>query len=241
VVVQQLEEGVSLVRLCDRQGRNHVDLLLMQELLQALRHLSAQPEPRVVVLAGLEDVFCAGASPEFLKQLVEGEDTTTRLYEAGLELLRFPLPVVCAAEGVALGGGWMLVLCADLRVGCETSRYGANFTQLGLTPGMLSTGLVPLAAGHARATELLLTGRTLTGRELGLQFFNAVVPRHQVLPKALELAHQVARRPRQWLTLWKASTLESRLAQVHRCISSEAPGLLASLRHPLFSNRQQSP
>jgi 2-(1,2-epoxy-1,2-dihydrophenyl)acetyl-CoA isomerase len=87
------------------------------------------------------------------------------MYEPFLSLLDIAVPVVGAINGHAVGGGFGLALVCDLRIGARDAKYGANFARIGLAPGMAVSYLLPRLVGVARAKELLLLGRKVTGRE----------------------------------------------------------------------------
>lgn len=197
------ERGILRIRLADAGGRNALSESMMAELEEALRRAAAQPGGKVLLLSGLPDIFCSGASGELLEKIAEGDWSVSENRLAHL-LLTFPLPVVAAMEGAALGGGLTLGLCADIRVASESMRYGFNFTDLGFTPGMGTTALLPDLVGYARGAEMMLTGKLYKGRELELSgLFNHVLPSGQVAGRCLEIAGRLADKPRHVLRLLK--------------------------------------
>ena len=102
---------------------------------------------------------------------------------------RLSKPVIAAVRGFALGGGFELVLACDLVVAAENARFGLPEPRLGLAPGGGGTQRLPRIVGKARAFEVLLTGRVLTGQEAyewGIA--NRVVPKDDLLAVAEELA-----------------------------------------------------
>ena len=80
-------------------------------------------------------------------------------------LVEVQLPVVCAVRGWAAGLGCQIALAADFTVATESSRFWEPFLQRGFTPDSGATWLLPRLVGVARAKELLLLGRELSGRE----------------------------------------------------------------------------
>jgi enoyl-CoA hydratase len=75
------------------------------------------------------------------------------------------VPTVAILHGAAVGAGLCFAMACDLRVAAEGTKLGVNFVRVGLHPGMGATWLLPRLVGPARATELLLTGRTLDADE----------------------------------------------------------------------------
>jgi polyketide biosynthesis enoyl-CoA hydratase PksI len=194
---------------------------LCDGLAAALEGAAADPSVRCVVLGGGPDVFCAGAALEQLERLARGEPVVKE-FALPRSVLAFPLPLIAALRGNAVGGGLMLALYCDVLVACETSRYGFNFTDLGFTPGVGATALVPRAVGHSLASEMLFTAKSYRGRELthtGL--FTHVVPKERVDALALDLAARMAEKPRRVLELLKRTLAAPRLAAFDAAVGNE--------------------
>lgn len=196
-------EGIVQLTLNDPEQQNRLHPAFCAELEEALAELAADPALKVVILAGRSEVFCAGATLKTLQAVAAGTAAVADL-ELPRRLLEFPLPIIGALEGHAVGGGLVLALCCDMRVACESSRYSMNFADLGFTPGMGATSLLPGLVGNAFASEMFLTAKFYKGRELqGRGLFNYVVPKEQVLSLATDLAQRVAAKPRHVVELLK--------------------------------------
>jgi hypothetical protein len=126
--------------------------------------LPAARQVRCVVITGTGQSFCAGANFRSASGAQAGvadappPERSFAIYEPFLSVLTLEVPVLAAMNGHAIGGGLGLALVADIRVAHATSKYGANFTRLGLHPGMATTYILPRLVGLPRAMELLLTG-----------------------------------------------------------------------------------
>nr|AGH69804.1 enoyl-CoA hydratase [Nostoc sp. 'Peltigera membranacea cyanobiont'] len=93
--------------------------------------------------------------------------------------------------------GLMLGLCCDILVAAQSSRYGMVFTNMGLTPGLGMTSLLPALVGYHFASEMIVTGKLYKGRELKERgLFNYVVPVQQVMDVALDIARRIVEKPR---------------------------------------------
>jgi polyketide biosynthesis enoyl-CoA hydratase PksI len=126
-----------------------------------------------------------------------------------------PVPVVAACRGHAIGGGLALALSCDLVFLAEESRYGANFIDLGITPGMGMTHLLEHFVGPAVAHELLYTGEPRRGRDLAHagHGFNGVSPALEVEERAIDTALRIAdKRVESTRLLKRALTLPRRRA-----------------------------
>ncbi|HET6347046.1 MAG TPA: enoyl-CoA hydratase-related protein [Myxococcota bacterium] len=151
---------------------------------QLLEAVAGNAEARVLIVRGRTDVFLTGASAEGLRAIV-GRPGLRRSPHGPINHLtlaqfaNFPLPVVGALEGHAVGGGlsFALALC-DVTIAAESSRYGFNYAGLGFTPGMASHTMLPAYVGHAFANEMLLTAKLYRGGELQHRgLFTHVVPK----------------------------------------------------------------
>ncbi|MEI8256735.1 MAG: polyketide synthase [Deltaproteobacteria bacterium] len=206
-------DGVAVVKLADEVGRNAMSEPFVHALLARLRDVGTDPKVKAIVIAGLPDVFCAGASRELLENLVNGglAPSDILLSKAVLDL---PVPTLAAMEGHAIGGGLAIGLCADLVLIARESRYGASFMNMGFTPGMGITSLLEHVMTPAMAHEILYTGEAFKGRHFeGRSGFNYILPRGEVLAKAMDLAHRIAEKPRVALeTLKRTLSLPKRQA-----------------------------
>ena len=105
-------------------------------------------------------------------------------------------PVIAAVRGFALGGGCELAMACDLIVAAEDARFGQPEITIGVMPGAGGTQRLPRAIGRARAMDLILTGRPISGFEAGqMGLVSRVVPAGAVLGEALSLAAVIAAQP----------------------------------------------
>ena len=221
IQVSGRSDGVFRLHLDDTENQNRMSRSLCEEMQAALKRLAGLPELKALVLTGRPDVFCAGASLDLLREIASG---TLHVRDLGLPrlLLEFPMPVLAAMEGSALGGGLAWTLCCDLRVASERSRYGFNFADLGFTPELGTTALLPDLVGRSFAAEMLLTGKFYKGAELrGCGIFNCVLPQNEVLAATLDLAARMAEKPSHVLALLKETLALPRLRLAEEAVSRE--------------------
>lgn len=205
ILVTNVEEGIFQLQINDPENKNRLSKELLSEFLIALETLAAKPTLKVLILTGYEEIFCAGGSLEILQQISHGKTDVKKLFIPVInKILSFPVPLIGALQGHALGGGLMFALCCDMLVASESSRYGVNFTDLGFTPGMGATSLLPALVGSYFANEMLLTAKFYKGRELrdrGL--FNYVVSSEEVMSVTLDIARRIAEKPKHVLEMLK--------------------------------------
>jgi enoyl-CoA hydratase len=184
----------------DNPPLNLVTEELLHELGAALDTLAAAApgDVRAVVVTGAgERAFSAGSHVgEFESQRGPGGRARHEL-ESGVarRLAELPMPTIAAIEGNALGGGLELALCCDLRVASDRARLGLPEVRLAVTPGAGGTQRLPRVVGHARARELILTGRVLTAAEaerIGL--VHEVVAAGEAIARATAIGEEIALR-----------------------------------------------
>lgn len=194
---------ITVIELADRPNMNQFTRELVIGLAQALDAAQADPDTRVVVLHGFDNVFCTGGTRD---ELLGIHERKIRFDDMPLYrlLLDCKIPVIAAMQGHALGGGLVMGLFADVVVLAEEAIYSANFMKYGFTPGMGATLILPEKFGVALAAEMMLTaggyqGGELARRGVGVQ----VVKRKEVIALALRLARDMADKPRVSLMLLK--------------------------------------
>ncbi|HTO68826.1 MAG TPA: enoyl-CoA hydratase/isomerase family protein [Myxococcota bacterium] len=199
-VLYEEKDHVATLTLNRPENRNSMTEDVLEGLRAAVARVREDAEVRCVIVTGRGKSFCAGA--DFRAQIQRGDSGERKLlpnersfamYSPFLSLLQIEVPVIGALNGHAIGGGLGLALVCDIRVANREAKYGANFTRLGLHPGMATTYFLPRFVGIPRAAELLFTGRLVSGEEAAqLGLANYAVAEDQVLPKSLELAHEIA-------------------------------------------------
>lgn len=161
---------------------------------ERLRWAEADPDVRAIVVTGAGRGFCAGAD---LAVLAQGPDALMgylqdeRLEDLPTVALHIDKPVVTAINGPCAGIGFVLAVAADVRFASPTATLSTSFSRLGLVAEYGIAWLLPRLVGMPAATEILLSGRTLSADEdhrLGLVHAVAEDP----LAQALAWAHEVA-------------------------------------------------
>jgi enoyl-CoA hydratase/carnithine racemase len=196
-VTLQVEDGVGTIRL-DRPKMNAINEQLHFEVRAAALEAGKRADIRAVVLYGGERVFAAGADIKAMSQL----DATgmvawgRELTNSFTEVARIPKPVIAAVTGYALGGGYELALCADLRVLGASAKIGQPEIQLGIIPGAGGTQRLSRLVGPAKAKDLIFTGRHVGAEEaLDIGLADAVVPDDEVYATAVAMARKFAAGP----------------------------------------------
>lgn len=192
------DEGIAVLEL-NNPPLNLVTLDLTRQLGEALSALASDNAVRAVVVTGAGDrAFCAGSDvrefPRVRERVVDLK--LRRENEVWTQLEDLPQPTIAAIDGWALGGGFELALCCDLRVIAETARVGLPEIHLGVFPGTGGPLRLTRLVGESRAKSLLYLGETLSAADafaLGIAY--QVVPRGGARAAALDLARRLAEAP----------------------------------------------
>lgn len=196
------DKGIAVLKMQDVSRKNVFSHEFVESFIQALEQIEAR-EPAVMIIQGLDDVFSGGADKDSLMELANGKIVVRDLVISE-RLLNTRFPVISAMKGHAMGGGLVIGLCSDIVIMAQESRYGAVFMNMGFTPGMGTTTLLPLLFGPYVAGEMMLTGRRYKGKELeGRGGINYILPKVQVEDKARDIALQIAEKNRKSVHLLK--------------------------------------
>ena len=121
------------------------------------------------------------------------------------------LPIIAAVNGAAVGAGFDLACMCDIRLGCEYSRFGETFINLGIIPGDGGAWSLQRLVGYQRAAELTFSGRLIEADEaLRLGILLEQVESSELLPRAEAMAQAFAKQPPQAL---RASKRLMKIAQ----------------------------
>ena len=196
-------DGVATLTLERPERKNPLTFALYAELRDWFVSLRNEPSVRAVVLHGAGGNFCSGGDVhEIIGPLTERSPNELLAFtEMTGDLVKAmracPQPIVAAIDGVCAGAGAILAMASDLRLGTERSKVAFLFVRVGLAGcDMGACAMLPRIVGHGRASELLYTGRSLSGPEaLAWGFYNALHEPDDVLERARELARGIAAGP----------------------------------------------
>jgi enoyl-CoA hydratase/carnithine racemase len=194
LLVDLRDDGVAVATLNRPDTRNAFSGAMGDALGALYRRADTDDAMRVVVITGTPPAFCAGADFSSGSDVFERSDSAAfRACPVTPTAWQIRKPVIAAVNGHAIGIGFTLTLHCDLRVMAVDAKYGVVQVRRGVMPDAFSHWTLPRIAGMGNAADILLTGRTFLGseaKELGVA--NRVLPNDEVLPAALEIAHDMA-------------------------------------------------
>ncbi len=192
IALEVRDDGIAIMRMQDVERKNVFADDFLNEMVETFEK-AEKLRPKVMIFCGLPEVFSAGAEKKNLMDLCDGKVHVKDLVISE-KLVHSPFPVIAAMEGHAVGGGLVMAACCDMVIGARESRYGVVFMGLGFTPGMGCTKLLQGLVGNQVANEMMFTAKRFRGSELaGMNVnFNYILPRAEVMPKAMSIAMQIA-------------------------------------------------
>ncbi|MEY2634950.1 MAG: hypothetical protein RIS75_890 [Actinomycetota bacterium] len=192
-----IAEGVATLTLT-RPPMNVLNFAVQAELAEMCTGLATNPDVRVVVFTGGDEVFAAGADVNEFVDLTEADMAVqVQTLQANLSALsQLPQPTIAAVSGYALGGGCEVALACDIRIASSTAVFGLPEVLLGIMPGAGGTARLTHLVGPARAKEIMWTGRFVKADEaLTMGLVTSVVAPDELLAAANKLAVTLAKRP----------------------------------------------
>ncbi len=158
----EIEDAVARVVLRN-PPLNVIDLRMMDEFTQALADIESAPAVSVIVVSGEGRAFSAGVdiaahAPDHIEEMLSKFHTVIR------SLLATKKVTVAAVHGLCLGGGAELAMLCDLVYSSDDAEWAFPEIKLGCFPPVACAALAALV-GQKRAAEMILTGRSITGRE----------------------------------------------------------------------------
>ena len=196
-----VQDGLAEITLNRPDAMNALDEDVVAQLERTFDAAAARADVRTIVLRGAGKAFVAGADVKFFVQQIEAKDLDriVAFTQRGQELLRridtCAKHVVVRLDGLSLGGGSELALCADTILATDKGSLGFPETGIGIYPGLGGTQRTTRRCGSALARWMILTGENVpaaTAHTMGL--VDEVVPVDRIGERILEL-HRSGRWP----------------------------------------------
>ena len=194
-VTYEVQDRVGIITINREKALNALNSQVLEELNQAFDGVD-QNEIRCLILTGAgEKSFVAGADIGEMSSLTKAEGEA--FGKKGNDLFRkietFPIPVIAAVNGFALGGGCEISMSCDIRICSDNAVFGQPEVGLGITPGFGGTQRLARLVSPGMAKQLIYTARNIKADEayrIGL--VNQVVPAAELMETALKMAKGIA-------------------------------------------------
>jgi len=179
----ELENGLLILTLDRQQVLNALTRNMIDELRRLSEAAEANPEVFAIAITGAGRAFCSGLDISLLAAAANSGGATARQFPMGeipglfVHLLACPKPVLCALNGVAAVGGFVLAMMCDLRFASVNASLTAGFSNRGLPAEHGTSWLLPRRIGAARALDFMWRSSKVSAVEaLEIGLVDRVVP-----------------------------------------------------------------
>lgn len=239
-IIVDTEDGVRTLTLNRPERLNAINDRLSTEIIQAIAQASTDDEVRVIVITGSGRGFCAGLDlSDYSKRDPSTYTRHKRLDDLGwvgrlaLGIVHCDKPVIAALNGTAAGAGLAFTLACDMRFIAAGAKVTTGYIRRGLSPDAGMTYFLPRLVGHAKAAELIFTGRDVRAEEaerIGL--VNGIFPDEEFQEQVAAFAKGLAEGPPVAMTMSKrllaassdtdlTTLLKQEYASIKTCFATE--------------------
>lgn len=195
-VLYEQKNAVGIITISREKALNALNSTVLEELDQTLDAVNLE-EVRCLILTGAgQKSFVAGADIGEMSTLTkaEGEAFGKKGNDVFRKLETFPIPVIAAINGFALGGGCEISMSCDIRICSDNAVFGQPEVGLGITPGFGGTQRLARLVGAGMAKQMIYTGRNIKADEaLRIGLVNAVYTIEELMPAAEKMAAGIAK------------------------------------------------
>lgn len=193
-ILAYVEDGIGYMKFNRPKAMNAVSLELLDEAIIVLEQFKYDPEVRVILIYGEPNTFAVGADLRdwHWRTPFEARDGDDKVQNTIMALEDNHKPIIAAVQGLALGGGFEMILACDISIVDENAMLGLPEITLGIFPGGGGTQRLTRNISICQAKQLVFTGELITGRaaaEMGL--INRAVPSDQVMDEAKKVARKL--------------------------------------------------
>lgn len=195
-ITYEVEDQIAIITINRPKSLNALNSAVLDELNAALDGVDLDTV-RALILTGAGDKsFVAGADIAEMSTLTkaEGEAFGKKGNDVFRKLETFPIPVIAAINGFALGGGCEISMSCDIRICSDNALFGQPEVGLGITPGFGGTQRLARIVGVGMAKQMIYTARNIKADEaLRIGLVNAVYSQEELMPAAKKMASGIAK------------------------------------------------
>ena len=195
-VTYEQDGYVGIITINRPKALNALNSAVLEELDATFKAVDLDTTRCLILTGAGEKSFVAGADIGEMSTLTkaEGEAFGKKGNDVFRAIETFPIPVIAAVNGFALGGGCEISMSCDIRICSENAIFGQPEAGLGITPGFGGTQRLARLVGAGMAKQLIYTARNIKADEayrIGL--VNAVYPQAELMENVLKLAGKIAK------------------------------------------------
>ena len=191
------EDGqISVLTINRPKALNALNSQVLDELDKTLDSIDTSKIRALIITGAGEKSFVAGADIAEMSTLTkkQGEEFSKKGNDVFRKLETFPIPVIAAVNGFALGGGCEISMSCDIRICSDNAIFGQPEVGLGITPGFGGTQRLARLVGMGMAKQMIFTAQNIKAEEaLRIGLVNAIYPQNELLNEAKKLALAIAK------------------------------------------------
>lgn len=195
--------SVAHVALSRPEKRNALDQAMLEGICEVIEELHGARDVRAVVLSGEGDAFCAGLDflsfaallqdPDSVEFISRSHGDANLFQQVSVGWKSLPMPVICALHGFAFGGGFQIMLGADIRIAAPETKFSIMESKWGLVPDMGGMALMPALTRQDIVRRLTYTAEVFEARQ-AMEWGFVTEVSADPLKAALALAQTIAAR-----------------------------------------------
>ena len=190
------ETDIAVLTINRPKALNALNSQVLDELDKVLESIDTEKIHALIITGAGEKSFVAGADIAEMSTLTkaQGAEFSKKGNDVFRKIETFPIPVIAAINGFALGGGCEISMSCDIRICSDNAIFGQPEVGLGITPGFGGTQRLARLVGLGMAKQMIFTGQNIKSEEayrIGL--VNAVYPQQELLNEAKKLATTIAK------------------------------------------------
>lgn len=195
-VLYEQKDAVGVITINREKALNALNSTVLEELDKTLDGIDLDAVRCLILTGAGQKSFVAGADIGEMSTLTkaEGEAFGKKGNDVFRKLETFPIPVIAAVNGFALGGGCEISMSCDIRICSDNAVFGQPEVGLGITPGFGGTQRLARIVGPGMAKQMIYSARNIKADEaLRIGLVNAVYPQEELMAAAEKLAGTIAK------------------------------------------------
>ena len=191
----EVDGAVGIITINRPKALNALNEEVLNELEQTFDNVDLSVVRCLILTGAGEKSFVAGADIGAMSTMTKAEGAAfgKKGNDIFLKIEKFPIPVIAAINGFALGGGCEISMSCDIRICSDNAMFGQPEVGLGITPGFGGTQRLARLVSPGMAKQLIYTARNIKAEEakrIGL--VNEVYPLEELMPAAKKMAASIA-------------------------------------------------
>ena len=195
-VLYEVKGNIAILTISREKALNALNSEVLNDLNAALDAVDVNAVRALIITGAGKKSFVAGADIGEMSTLTpeEGEAFGKKGNDVFRKIETFPIPVIAAVNGFALGGGNEICMSCDIRICSDNAVFGQPEVGLGITPGFGGTQRLARLVGPGMAKQMIYTARNIKADEaFRIGLVNAVYPQEELMTAAKKMAAGIAK------------------------------------------------